>query len=289
MTGLSVRPAALAGRWYPADAEELRRTVEGYLDGAAPGDAPPGRPVLAIVPHAGHAWSGDVAGKVYGLLRGRVYARILLLAPNHRHWLDAPSVSPADAYATPLGPVPLDREGRARLREAGVLESVAAAHAEEHAEEIQLPFLQALWEEPPPLLPLLVPRLTPARRTALASALAPWTDGESLVIVSTDFTHYGAAFGYAPFHDDLPDRLAALDEGAIVCLERRDPAGLLAYRERTGITMCGLDAAALALSLPWPADLRIRRVAYARSGDRDGSYEHSVSYAGLLGALEGAA
>ncbi|HPF35178.1 MAG TPA: AmmeMemoRadiSam system protein B [Candidatus Krumholzibacteria bacterium] len=289
MPDLHVRPAALAGQWYPAAPDALRRSVAMFLAAADPAAAPPGKPVLAVVPHAGHAWSGAVAGHAYGLLRGHAYRRVLLLAPNHRHRLAGPSASPADAYATPLGLVPLDVDGRARLEAAGVLTSVPAAHAHEHAEEIQLPFLQALWDDVPPVLPLLVPTLDDARRAALAAALAPWTDGESLVIVSTDFTHYGADFGYLPFRDRVPERLADLDRGALDLLCAGDAAGLLAYRARTGITMCGLDAAALALSLPWPRPPRLRLLDYARSGDRDGDFVHSVSYAALLGAAEAAA
>lgn len=285
MTPLAVRPSALAGRWYPADAGELRRSVAAFLALADPGAAPSGRPVLAVAPHAGHAWSGAAAGRVFGLLRGRAYERILLLAPNHSRYLEGPSAPPADAYATPLGRVAVDREGREALVAAGVATSVASAHALEHAEEIQLPFLQVLWDEPPPVLPLLIPRLTAAARADLAAALAPWADGRALVVVSTDFTHYGDAFGYVPFEENVPERLAALDGGALDRIEARDAAGLLAYRERTGITMCGLDAAALALSLPWDPSLDIRRLTYERSGDRDGTYEHCVSYAGLLGAV----
>ena len=111
--------------------------------------------------------------------------------------------------------------------------------------------------------------------------MAPWCDGDSLFVVSTDFTHYGRDYGYEPFTDRVPERLAELDGGAFELLLARDAEGLLAYRSRTGITMCGLDAAALVLDLPLPPGGG-ELIAYARSADRDGDFSFSVSYAALV-------
>ena len=210
------------------------------------------------------------------------YDRVFLLAPSHRTRLRKVSVSGFDAYATPLGEVAVDREVAARLLAGEAFTSVEAAHAAEHAEEIQLPFLQTIFGEQLRLVPLLVPPLDPDSRQRVAAALAPWCDGRSLFLVSTDFTHYGESYGYAPFHEGVPERVEALDRGAWELILARDPDGLLAYRERTGITMCGLDAAALALTVPLPIGLTGELAAYARSGDRDRDYTLSVSYAGLI-------
>lgn len=281
----AIRPPALAGTWYPADPDALRRSVEAYLDGADPAAAPPGRPVVVVVPHAGHQWSGATAGRVYGLLRRTDYDRIVLLAPNHRAPLTTPSCPDHDAYATPLGAVGLDVNAREALVAAGIATLSPGAHAQEHAEEIQLPFLQALWPDTPPVLPILVPHLDDEARTRTAAAMAPWCDGRTLWIVSTDFTHYGRDFGYLPFVDDVARRLEKLDHGAIDRILAWDAQGLLDYGRETGITMCGLEAMALALIAPWPAMPHATLVDYARSGDRDEDYTFSVSYAGLLATL----
>lgn len=301
-----VRPATLAGTWYPGRSRDLAAAVRGYLEddspdaaaeltpflpsavggpagaAAAPGPAAgAARPLLAVAPHAGYAYSGPTAGRVYRRLAPWEYDRVFILAPSHRYRLSVVSVAGCAAYATPLGEAAVDRDAAGALAGAPGFCSVAAAHAAEHAEEIQLPFLQTLYGERLRIVPLLVPRLTEAARAAAAAALAPFADGRSLFLVSSDFTHYGAAYGYVPFRDRVPERLAELDGGAIARILARDPAGLLAYEQRTGITMCGIDAAALALSVPLPAGGG-ELLAYARSGDRDGDYSLSVSYAGLV-------
>lgn len=284
---LKVRAPLLAGTWYPAAPAELTAAVRGFL--AAPG--PPGapaanaaaeRPVLAVVPHAGYTYSGPTAGQVYRRLAPWPYDRVFLLSPSHRTRLRKVSVSGFATYATPLGEVAVDREVTARLLADEAFTSVEAAHVAEHAEEIQLPFLQTIFGEQLRLVPLLVPPLDPDSRRRVAAALAPWCDGRSLFLVSSDFTHYGESYGYAPFHEGVPERIEALDRGAWELILARDPDNLLVYRERTGITMCGLDAAALALTAPLPIGLTGELVAYARSGDRDRDYTLSVSYAGLI-------
>lgn len=310
-----VRPATLAGTWYPGRSRELAAAVRGYLEDdspdaaaelapflppvvrgtaggaadapAAPAPAAPAppasaaRPVLAVAPHAGYAYSGPTAGRIYRRLAPWRYDRVFILAPSHRYRLSVVSVAGCAAYATPLGEAAVDQDVAGALAEAPGFSSVSAAHAAEHAEEIQLPFLQTLYGDGLRIVPLLVPRLTEAARAAAAAALAPFADGRSLFLVSSDFTHYGSAYGYVPFRDRIPARLAELDGGAIARILARDPLGLLAYEQRTGITMCGIDAAALALSVPLPVG-EGELVAYARSGDREGDYSLSVSYAGLL-------
>jgi MEMO1 family protein len=286
MSDTLIRPSTLAGRWYPADPGELRASVSGMIRPSRSVVVPDGRPVVIVVPHAGHSWSGAVAGQAYDSLRGFDYERVVLLAPNHRFQLAAVSSPTDDAYATPLGQVALDIAGREFLQAKGGVFPISAAHADEHAEEIQLPFLQVLWNDPPPVLPLLVPRLTVEQRRQLAAALGRWCDGRTLFIVSTDFTHYGNDFGYLPFTDDIAAQLAQLDGGALDCLTSWDAEKLIDYGDTTGITMCGLEATALAMSVPWPEKPTITQLAYERSGDRDGDFSLSVSYAALVGVLE---
>jgi AmmeMemoRadiSam system protein B len=162
-----------------------------------------------------------------------------------------------------------------------------AAHGPEHAVEIQLPFLQRVLEPLPPVVPVLVPALLPDQVAAAAGALGDWTDGETLWIVSSDMTHFGPAYGYVPFTDRIPERIAALDRGALDLIAAWDAAGLADYGRRTGITMCGLTAMVLAMSLPWPRRPRVVELGYARSGDRDGDYSLSVSYAAAAACLAG--
>jgi len=107
-------------------------------------------------------------------------------------------------------------------------------------------------------------------------------DAGTLVIVSSDFTHYGASYGYVPFTEDVPEALEKLDAGAILKILAADPEGLLEYGRATGITMCGLEACALALSCGLPGGYEAALLDYRRSADLNGDYSMSVSYAGIL-------
>lgn len=282
----AIRPPILAGAWYPADPVRLARDVGGYLD-AAPEPEAGIRPTAVVSPHAGYAYSGPTAGRVLGLLRGLEYDRVFILAPSHRAWTDRICTAPFSAYSTPLGEVPVDREASRELESNRFFAPDAEAHAGEHAVEIQLPLLQAALGDRLRIVPLLVPQLDTEARGEAAAALGRWCDGRSLFVVSTDFTHYGASYGYVPFTDRIPERLAELDGGAIDLLLAGDAAGLVEYGRRTGITMCGLEAAALVLSAPLPRG-GARRIAYERSGDRDRDYSLSVSYAALVLAASAA-
>jgi AmmeMemoRadiSam system protein B len=207
----------------------------------------------------------------------------MILAPNHRTRLDRPALSGAAAFATPLGLVPVDTAAVARLAASGAFVVDDRAHRDEHAVEIQLPLVQRCWPERcPAIVPVLVPHLDENRRAAAAAALTGERDAETFVLVSTDLTHYGAAYGYVPFTDDVPAALERLDSGALLRVLAGDGQALLEYGRRTGITMCGLEAAALALASGLPGGFESALLGYARSGDRDGDTTMSVSYAAAL-------
>lgn len=283
----ATRPAVLAGTWYPADPTALATLVDGFLAGGDPANAPAGQAWLGLAPHAGYAWSGAVAGLLFGALPDRPPRRLVILAPNHRARLQLPALSGAGAFATPLGEVAVDTACCARLAAGGAFAVDDRAHGQEHAVEIQLPLAQRRWPGAcPALVPVLVPRLDEARRAAAASALAAELDEDTFVLVSTDLTHHGQAYGYTPFAGTPAAGLGAaierLDAGALLRVLAGDAPGLLAYGRSTGLTMCGLEAAALALCCGVPAGHQAALLGYARSGDRDGDYSLSVSYAAAL-------
>lgn len=278
-----VRHPVLAGSWYPGQAAALAAEVDRYLEDADPLQRPAGRALIAVAPHAGYVYSGPSAGRVYGLLRGPAPRRVVILAPNHRRPLRRIALDDADSYLTPLGSVPVDRDATAALASQDAFVVDPGAHASEHAVEIQLPFLQRLWPDGGfAIVPALVPSLEAGAREEAARALDAVVDVDTLVIVSSDFTHYGRSYGYVPFERDIPEKLEQLDAGAILKILAGDAAGLVAYGAETGITMCGLPAAAVALGAGLPAGYEAALIDYRRSADRDGDFSLSVSYASLL-------
>jgi AmmeMemoRadiSam system protein B len=170
------------------DAAELRRKVIGYLE-ACPRPANLRRPKALVVPHAGYAYSGPVAGCAYRRLRdsGARIRRVVLLGPTHRVPLRGLAIPSFDGFETPLGPVPIDGEGRQRLRELGLAGIADAPHAAEHSLEVQLPFLQAVLDDFE-LLPIAA-GLAPTELVARALD-AVWGGDDTLIVVSSDLSHH---------------------------------------------------------------------------------------------------
>ncbi len=279
-----LRPATLSGSWYPAPKAELTTMVDGFLANCNTPDLPAGRPIVAIVPHAGFAYSGPTAGKLYGLLQQFPPDRVIILAPSHRYPLAQIALSGKNGFQTPLGTVLVDQGAVGKLSQCPAFIFADEAHGPEHAVEIQLPFLQRLWPEKlPSIIPLLVPPLDQEKRALAVTALQEiCAEKNTLFIVSTDFTHFGNSFGFRPFHDDIPMALERLDSGAILKILAGDGPGLREYGKQTGITMCGLEACAIALDCGLPAGYEGALLDYSRSADKDGDYSHSVSYASVL-------
>ena len=278
----AVRPPILAGTWYPGDPQRLRKQVEEFLADIDDVAAPAGTPVIALAPHAGYVHSGAVAGKLFGLLKNRDFAAVFILAPNHRAPVQRPVVSSMSAFATPLGEVPVATDVVADLVASGAFVVNDRAHAFEHAVEIQLPFLQCALPAGTPIVPILVPHLTDQQRAEAARILEHWRDGRHLFLVSSDLTHYGREYGFVPFTEEVPAKLEELDTGALLRFLAHDASGLLDYGRDTGITMCGLPAAALVLSGTQPENHEAALIAYTRSADREGDFTMSVSYAAAL-------
>jgi AmmeMemoRadiSam system protein B len=182
-----VRAAAVAGSFYPAQPQALRAAVRGYLrDAGPPGDV---EAKALIVPHAGYVYSGAVAGSGYariGASRARV-ERVVLLGPAHRVPVRGLAAPAADRFETPLGGVDVDREALERVLALPQVAVSEQAHALEHSLEVHLPFLQEVLGDFV-LVPLVVGDAT-AREVADVLDLL-WGGDETLVVVSTDLSHY---------------------------------------------------------------------------------------------------
>jgi len=190
-----VRPPAVAGSFYPADPKVLSATIDEMLA------AVPARPItdaiLAVVaPHAGYAYSGPVAAYTYAALKGRKYSRVVVIAPSHFESFDYTSIYDGDAYATPLGNVPIDKAFAAqlaqmspsmKLSEHGHSPTSAGA---EHAIEVQLPWLQKVLGSFQ-LVPIVMGNQSYENSRALGVALAKLiAGGDTLIVASSDLSHY---------------------------------------------------------------------------------------------------
>lgn len=183
---LTIRPAAVAGMFYPGDRVHLARDVQRLIDAAHP---KPLKPKALIVPHAGYVYSGPVAATAYALLKDHraEIRRVVLLGPVHRVWVQGLALPAVDAFETPLGRVPLDEAAMAELLKLPQVEVNEAAHAWEHSLEVHLPFLQTVLDEFS-LVPLAVGGAS-AQEVAEALELV-WGGDETLIVVSSDLSHY---------------------------------------------------------------------------------------------------
>jgi MEMO1 family protein len=182
----TIRQPAVAGMFYPGDAQELHQQVQELL-GAAHAEGPP--PKALIVPHAGYVYSGPVAASAYAHLlplRDRI-RRVVLLGPAHRVAFRGLAASSATEFRTPLGGIPLDTAALPRLLELPQMQMLDTAHAQEHSLEVQLPFLQETLGDFR-LLPLVV---GDASYMDVAEVLElVWGGPETLILISSDLSHY---------------------------------------------------------------------------------------------------
>lgn len=185
---MDVRFPAVAGAFYAAAAPQLMREVDSLLRQAKPLPEPT-PPKAIIVPHAGYVYSGPVAGTAYAGLRpwSGVYRRAVVLGPSHRMAIRGLALPSSSAFATPLGSVPIDRDGVERLVTLPQVTIDDGAHAFEHSLEVQLPFLQRVLDVFS-LLPLTVGEATPEEVAEVLERV--WGGPETLIVISSDLSHY---------------------------------------------------------------------------------------------------
>jgi AmmeMemoRadiSam system protein B/AmmeMemoRadiSam system protein A len=184
-----VRPPAVASLFYPGEARTLAEEVAGYLERTEDAPLAPGFPKAVIVPHAGFIYSGPVAASAYDRLRPArgVVRRVVILGPCHRVPVAGLALPRAKAFDTPLGRIPVDREAIASIRALPQVVESEATHAEEHAVEVQLPFLQRVLGEFS-LVPLVVGDAAPEKVAEVLDRL--WGGTETLIVISSDLSHY---------------------------------------------------------------------------------------------------
>src|ERR1035437_4585156 len=267
-----VRPAAVAGSFYPADPTELAKMVDGFLAKAAP---PPIADVVALVaPHAGYEYAGQVAAYSYALLKGRKFDRVVFIAQSHYEAFGFSSVYDGAAYATPLGQVPVDRAFAAKLAtmsksiKLSGLGHTPTPDKPEHALEDQLPFLQRVLP-PFQLVPIVMGDQSYENCRALGLALAKLIQGtNTLIVASSDLSHYH------PY-----DEAVKLDHKTLKAIEEWDYLSMARNFESRVWEACGggpIVAAMIASERLGASQAKMLK--YANSGDTAGDKTRVVGY-----------
>lgn len=186
MTTATMRPAAVAGSFYPGNARALSTAVGDMLADARTQEAPA---KALIVPHAGYVYSGPVAASAYAGLRKSAAAirRVVVFGPAHRVWIPGLAATSADLFETPLGRIRVDRAAIDAVADLPQVEIDDKAHAAEHSLEVQLPFLQSVLDDFA-IVPFVVGGATPDEVAEVMEHL--WGGRETLIVVSSDLSHY---------------------------------------------------------------------------------------------------
>ena len=273
MTTTILRPAAVAGRFYPADPDDLRAEARAYLAQTSSTNQAPLRALGCIAPHAGYVYSGHVAGAVFA--RVEVPKRCIVMCPNHTGMGRALAIMSEGAWQTPLGEVPIDPELAGALKQKfPALQEDSAAHRAEHAAEVELPFL--LLRQPElKFVPIALGtgqfEVLEQLGRALADVIAARNDSV-LIVASSDMNHY---------ESDAVTRVK--DHRAIERILTLDPRGLFDVVTQQNISMCGFGPAVAMLTAARQLGAKSAElVKYATSGDISGDRDMVVGYAGVV-------
>ena len=264
-----VRPAAVAGAFYPAQAAALSRDIHALLEQAdkAGAEGSPGVPKAIVVPHAGYIYSGAMAARAYARIataHARI-RRVVLLGPVHRVPVRGLALPASAFFATPLGEVELDQQAIADIRALPQVSVSQAVHAMEHSIEVQLPFLQSVLDDFK-LVPLAVGDATPEEVAQVLERL--WGGPETLIVISSDLSHY------------LPYQTARQVDGETVQTILALRAQLSHEQACGGTPINGLLLAAR--KHPLQAEL----LGVCNSGDTAGDRQRVVGYASIAFATQ---
>lgn len=265
-----IKVPSVAGSFYPAGEKELRETVALFLSKAE--TIPQEGKLLALIsPHAGYRYSGQVAAYGYKQLQNRDIKKIILIGQSHHEAFRGASIYAAGLFKTPLGNVKIDEDfSRKLLNEKAEIKFYPQAFAKEHSLEVQLPFLQAVLGEFT-IVPVLIGSPTRSTYDHIVSELTDMIDEKTLIIASTDLSHY---HGYQQA-TDMDRRLIS----AIERLSIQNAAELLAEGKSE---MCGSFPVMIAIEVAKRHGANVGALfTYANSGDVTGERERVVGYASM--------
>jgi hypothetical protein len=253
-----IRPAAVAGRFYPANPAELRRMIEGFLGEVKPSSAP--APKAVIAPHAGYVYSGPIAASAYARFSPARDAikRVVLLGPSHYVAFRGLATTSAETWTTPLGAVPVDTHAVQQVTALPQVSVLDEAHAQEHSLEVHLPFLQVVLGEFK-IVPLVVGDAEDEEVEQVIETL--WGGEEARFVISSDLSHY---YNYA--------RARELDSATARAIEQLKPQDIGREQACGRVPIRGLLCAAKTHGL------RAMTVDLRNSGDTAGPRSEVVGY-----------
>ena len=281
--------STISGSWYPGTESGIRALCGKWE--ASHGATPPSEaPNVLLLPHAGWAYSGETAWEAVRTVRGARFRRVVVLAPSHRAWIENRLVAPeADAVSTPLGSIAIDRDWLDRLALVAPVMRSNRIHAAEHSAQIEYPLLQVALGAGFSIVPLVMGSFGNDQMGMCVRALSRLVDAETLLVISSDFTHYGDDFSYTPYGkgggENVRRQAAAADAEAFSFIAKGDAGGFAAFVKRTGATICGHVPIEMALRA-FPAGTQMVQRKYTTSGNDGSGYSRFVCYLAATAAVK---
>jgi MEMO1 family protein len=276
----NIREATVAGSWYPGTNSELISTINEYYNSITT-EPVEGQIKAIIVPHAGWRFSGAVAATSFKQLEGKKFKTVIIIGPSHYADFSGASIGNFTHFQTPLGEIKLSNRRHVLLKEKNFI-SHPTADLKEHSIEIELPFLQKSVGDFE-LIPILIGfRTTYSQIEEIAESLKKGVDESTLIIVSSDFTHYGPNYGYSPFTENIQDNLKKLNDDAVSFILNKDAKGFYGYVAQTQDTICNRYGITLLLKIFENTDVKVKNLAYDTSGRQLSDFTNSVSYESLI-------
>ena len=267
-----IRPSPLAGRWYPAHPKKLAESVDDYIQAAQIPEIK-GEILALISPHAGHTYSGSVAGYAFKSIAKLHPELVVILSPFHQYHPGAILTSGHQAYQTPLGEVPIDKGSiefvNQLLQEKSGVELTEVQNDTEHAVEIILPFLQRALKNKFAILPLMLRQQEPELMRILGEILSELIQSRKvLLIASTDLSHFHTV-----------GKAREMDQTIIQGIQSMDPESLYQVQKKNTGSACGLGAlAAVIWAVKSGGSATAQILNYAHSGDITGDNTSVVGY-----------
>lgn len=282
-----MRNPIASDRLYPGNPMELYEMINKYFVKLNKKDVK-----IAIVPHSGYIYSGKCLGRVYShfdLEKIKDVETVILLGPNHTKIGNKISFS-EQSFLTPFGKVEVDLDLIKQIKNSALeinlsVEENEEAHNKEHSLEVQLPFMQQVFNKNLKIVPIIFKSMDYEECVFFAKVLFDCISNSGkkvLVIVSSDFTHHGKSYNFEKFKENFREKLYDVDKKSVDFILDFNSKGFYDYAV-SETTICGVFSITIAIELSKLFDLKnSENVSYYNSGDITGDYENSVNYAGVV-------
>jgi len=269
--------------WYPHDKETLISDLKGYLQNGPNYES---HQIQAIIcPHAGYKYCGSVIGHAMSAIKDQNINHIIILGPSHKTYLKEQFITPdIIPFKTECGSSNINNEFIQSLEKIGGHQRNQKLFESEHSIWMMLPFIHLLHPNTS-ISPIIIGDISRQQSQAIANQISQFSSNDTLIVISTDFTHYGYQFDYVPFTANIPNEIAAIDNKAFQFIATKDSDGFWDWYHSVKTTICGRHSISVLLDY-MNNNHHVMNKSYLQSGQLTNDWSHSVSYKSAIIGVE---